>query len=195
MTPIEHALAALGGPRWSVTDAPAHVPDSPGLYAIYGNVRAWEQLQLDRRLDELLYVGKAEDSLVRRELRGHFAIEPSRRAQTGSSTVRRSFAALLHDSLQLRGIPRNPANPGHFSNYGLSVEHDLALAAWMHEHLTIAVWPSNAGSSELRAVESAVIARWTPPLNLAGNPRPASGLSAARAAMAAEARVWTPKQV
>ena len=62
-----------------------------------------------------LYVGKAEDSLVARDLRQHFTD-----GRTGSSTLRRSIAALLHDSMGLRGIPRNPQKPGYFSNYGLS---------------------------------------------------------------------------
>lgn len=190
MTFTDDALATLSGPRWKIAEAPAHVPDRPGLYAIYGDDEAWSQLAIERRPDDLLYVGKAEDSLVSRELRGHFAIDLTRRAQTGSSTVRRSFAALLRDSLGLHGVPRNTAKPGHFSNYGLSAEHDTALTSWMHKHLTLAVWPADGLPEPLRTVESAVIIQWTPPLNLAGNPRPAPGLSAARAAMAAEARDW-----
>ncbi len=118
MTFTDDALATLSGPRWKIAEAPAHVPDRPGLYAIYGDDEAWSQLAIERRPDDLLYVGKAEDSLVSRELRGHFAIDLTRRAQTGSSTVRRSFAALLRDSLGLHGVPRNTAKPGHFSNDG-----------------------------------------------------------------------------
>jgi excinuclease UvrABC nuclease subunit len=75
MTYTDDALAALGGPRWNIADAPAHVPDKPGLYAIFGDDEAWTQLGMERRPDDLLYVGKAEDSLVSRELRGHFAID------------------------------------------------------------------------------------------------------------------------
>ncbi|MBB3158102.1 hypothetical protein FHS07_001798 [Microbacterium proteolyticum] len=193
MTDDESARAALRGPRWSITDAAANVPDSPGVYAIYGNDQAWSQLGLERRADALLYVGKAEDSLVRRELRGHFAAA-TQRARTGSSTVRRSFAALLHDTLGLRGVPRNLAKPGYFGNFGLSSEHDVLLTGWMHEHLTLAVWPASGLTGPLRYTESAIIIRWTPPLNLAGNPRPAPGLSAARARMAAEARAWSAGQ-
>lgn len=194
VTNVESAAAALSGPRYSITDAAAHVPDSPGLYAIHGTGQAWSQLGLEGRSDDLLYVGKAEDSLVRRELRGHFAFDVTQRARTGGSTVRRSFAALLHDTLGLRGVPRNLAKPGHFSNFGLSADHDGLLTRWMHEHLTLAVWPATGLSGSLREVESIIITRWTPPLNLAGNPRPAPGLSAARARMAAEARAWTPAQ-
>ncbi|GAB2696619.1 hypothetical protein BKA24_001152 [Microbacterium marinum] len=191
MTHLDDAVAALTGARWSIADAGSHVPDEPGLYAIFGNDGGWGQLGLPHRPDSLLYVGKAEDSLVSRELRGHFTADPTRRAQTGSSTVRRSFAALLHDALGLRGIPRNPANPGHFSNYGLSAEHDSLLTAWMHRYLTLAVWPAHELTVPLRDVESALIRKWVPPLNLAGNPHPAPHLKSARATMANEARTWT----
>ena len=70
MTYTDDALAALSGPRWNIADAPAHVPDKPGLYTIFGDDKARTQLGLERRPDDLLYVGKAEDSLVSRELRG-----------------------------------------------------------------------------------------------------------------------------
>ena len=65
--------------------------------------------------DRPLHVGKAEDSLLTREIKTHFGD-----GRTGSSTVRRSFAALLAHTLDLQGLPRNSAKPGYFSNYGLS---------------------------------------------------------------------------
>lgn len=125
-----------------------------------------------------------------RELRGHFAVDPARHARTGGSTVRRSFAALLREPLGLRGVPRNFANPGHFSNYGLSEEHDTILTSWMHQHLALAVWASDGSPGHLKSVESDVIVQWAPPLNIAGNPRPTPGLTTARATMATEARTW-----
>ena len=192
MSYLDDASAALSGPRLSITDAPRHVPERPGLYAVYGDEQAWHELGLEPQPDAPLYVGKAEDSLARRELRGHFAAGGGR-AQTGSSTVRRSFAALLRGQLGLRGVPRNIENPGRFSNYGLAAGGDEALTAWMHARLTIAVWPAPAGMDvPLASVERAVIRQWTPPMNLSENPSPAAGLSAARAAMAAEARASTP---
>jgi hypothetical protein len=191
MTFSNDAIAALSGTRWNIADAPRHVPEQPGLYAVYGDAQAWTELGLEPRPDSPLYVGKAEDSLARRELRGHFAVGGGR-AQTGSSTVRRSFAALLRAQLGLRGVPRNVKNPGHFSNFGLAEGGDAALSAWMHTRLTIAVWPAPATLDlPLASVEREAIQRWTPPINLSNNPSPAPELSAARAAMAAEARAWT----
>lgn len=194
MSNIEDAISALTRSRWPIAAAAQNVSSVPGLYAIYGDEQTVRRdLGIDTGPDNPLYVGKAEESLVRRELQGHFAVDPAKRAQTGSSTVRRTFAALLREQLGLRAVPRNTANPGHFASYGLEPDGDARLTAWMHSHLFIAVWPAPHPLNErLVDVESALIRHWTPPLNLMGNPRPAPGLKAARALMAAEARAWRP---
>lgn len=86
-------MASLVGPGHPIDTAV--VPASPGLYAIYAAADVWQQLGLGSPPDgQPLYVGKAEDSLVARDLRQHFTD-----GRTGSSTLRRSFAALLHDSM------------------------------------------------------------------------------------------------
>ena len=127
------ARAALRGQRYQIVDALAHVPDAPGLYAVYGSRETWDDLQLEcESAERCLYVGKAEDSLVSRDLQTHFAT-----GRTGSSTVRRSFAALLRDSLNLRGQARNLANPEHFANFGLAQPDDQRLTDWMHRHLQL----------------------------------------------------------
>lgn len=160
----------------------------PGLYAIYADVQGWTDLGLVPDVDAALYIGKSEDNLVRRELDTHFAADSTKKPRTGSSTVRRSFAALLKDSLDLRAIPRNPANPGYFSNYGLTVEAGAQLTAWMHTHLSLTVWERPAGFTQpLAAVEINVIRQWMPPLNIRDNPRPLPRLSEARAVMTREA--------
>jgi hypothetical protein len=64
------------------------VPGRPGLYAIYGGATTWNELGLGEPPDgRPLYIGKAEDSLVTRDLKTHFGD-----GRTGQSTVRRSFA-------------------------------------------------------------------------------------------------------
>jgi hypothetical protein len=134
-------------------------------------------------------VGKSEDDLVTRDLKTHFAIERGDRSTTGSSTVRRSFAALLREPLELSGVPRNKSKPGHFSNYALEDYADGRLTDWMHKYLTIAVWPKPAGLGlTLTEVEKRVLQRWGPPLNLTHVPAPLQQLRSARAVMAAEAR-------
>lgn len=191
---IASALAALTGDRWPIPVASEHVPPSAGLYAIYGDALAWHDLQLDGLPDDPLYVGKAEQSLVSRDLDDHFALRPeARAARTGSSTVRRSFAALLRESLDLHGVPRNLAKPAHFPNYSLADGGDGRLTSWMHARLSIAVWPAPADMTErLVDVETALIVHFAPPINISNNPRKLARLSNARAAMAAEARRWPP---
>jgi len=172
--------------------AESTVPGQAGLYAIYGDATTWNQLGLGDPPDgRPLYVGKAEDSLVTRDLKTHFGD-----GRTGQSTVRRSFAALLHDTLDLRGIPRNTAKPGYFSNYGLSASHDVALTRWMREQLRLAVWPKPIDCEfTLGQVETAVLVEFLPPLNLQGVVTPwTAQVKAARAALAEEARAWATER-
>lgn len=164
-----------------------HVPARPGLYAIYGH-EVWEQLGLgDAPDDRPLYVGKAEDSLATRDVKTHFGD-----GRTGQSTLRRSFAALLAKELDLHGMPRNPDNPGHFSNYGLSLRDDRRLSDWMKEHLRLAIWPKPPNcDAPLIDIEQYVLGRFQPPLNLKDVSTPwAPMIKEARKILADEARVW-----
>ena len=120
-----------------------------------------------------------------RDLRTHLGD-----GRTGSSTVRRSFAALLHDSLDLTAQPRNPHKPERPANYGLAPPGDQRLTKWMRDRLTLAVWPKALGI-DLADVERALLESWLPALNLQGvNTLWSAQLSAARKAMAGEARRW-----
>lgn len=190
--PATEAMRALAGPGHTIPDAPDHIPHAPGLYAVHAEVGVWRMLGLEeRKRDVPLYVGKAEDDLVTRDLKTHFAIGRMDRSTTGSSTVRRSFAALLRKPLELSGVPRNKSKPGYFSNYALEDDADDRLTDWMHKHLTIAVWPKPARLDlTLTEVEKRVLQCWEPPLNLTHVPAPLLQLRAARAVMAAEARAW-----
>lgn len=188
---FDAAVDALTGSRWAIADAVHQVPSRPGLYAIYGNELAWGDLKLAPTPDRPLYVGKAERSLVDRDVSDHFATNPNLRPTTGRSTVRRSFAALLREALQLRAVPRNLDNPGYFAMYGLADGGDERLNAWMHSRLAIAVWPAPANMQvRLRDVEVAAIEHFLPPVNLESNPAKLERLKRARAEMAAEAARW-----
>jgi hypothetical protein len=181
------ALAALVPERAiRLAGAAEHVPAKPGLYAIHSAAAVWRELGLGAPPNARpLYLGKAEDSLVSRDLDTHFGD-----GRTGSSTVRRSFAALLRDALSLRGMPRNPAKPGYFANYGLSPDHDAKLTAWMHDRLRLATWPRPEGcDTALAAIERALLARLEPPLNLQHVTTPwTAQVKAARNVMADDAR-------
>jgi hypothetical protein len=132
-----------------------------------------------------LYVGKAERSLASRDIRTHFAT-----GKTGSSTVRRSFAALLRDNLALHALPRNPEKPGHFANFALDRDGEERLTRWMLERLSLAVWIRPSTTVPLDQIETAVIEAWQPPINLDKVSRRSATLTSARKRMADEARAW-----
>lgn len=188
---VRDALRSLAG------QAPLHqvergVPARPGLYAIYCDAETWKELGLGDPPDERpLYVGKAEDSLVARDLATHFG-----NGRTGSSTVRRSFAALLREPLRLVALPRNPERPERFANYGLSGEDDQRLTKWMRTKLGLAVWPKPDDCEfALLQVEVALLARLLPPLNLKDVTTPwTAQLKRARAAMASQAKTWAERR-
>jgi hypothetical protein len=172
-----------------IDEAAANVPGQPGLYAIYAGREVWLELGLGEPPDQRpLYVGKAEDSLITRDLNTHFG-----NGRTGSSTVRRSFAALLRKPLALEGRPRNPTKPERPANYGLSPEHDCKLTAWMRDRLALASWPK-PGECEfaLVEIEVAILQRLLPPLNLKDVATPwTAEVKDARKVMADQARAWT----
>jgi hypothetical protein len=187
-------VAAQAGP---VVLGMESAPARPGLYAVHGSAEVWRELGLGAPPDERpLYVGKSESSLAGRDIGTHFSLGSGRRGTsvTGGSTLRRSLAALLHDSRGFRGIPRNPAKPGHYSNYGLTCEQDRELSSWMGERLLLSCWPKPPDCREpLHVVERAVVGGLRPPLNLAGVVTPWTPmLKTARRVMAAEARSWRP---
>jgi hypothetical protein len=187
ITFVTAACTALGGVKHTIAEAGQHVADIAGLYAIYGAQTIWQQLGLSDPDARPLYVGKAEASLKARDLRQHFES-----STTGSSTVRRTFAAMLRGSLGFRGVPRDKANRRKWSHYALDDEHEIALTEWMRENLTLAVWakPSNCG--DLYAVEKSVLAKLVPPLNLQDNATSPwlKQVKVARRAMANDARAW-----
>jgi hypothetical protein len=183
---LEEAVQALSVPPYRISDALQLVPDAPGLYAVYGSGGAWAELGLadGRAVATALYVGKAEKSLVSRDLKTHFAT-----GRTGSSTLRRSFAALLHQALELEGRPRNPAKPERFANFAIEPAADERLSTWMQTHLRLSVWLKPPGAV-LDAVETDLINVWQPPLNLAKTREPSRRLKDARRHMAEQARAW-----
>ena len=105
--------------------------------------------------------------------------------------MRRSFAALLRDRLDLHGVPRNLDIPRYFSMYSLAGDGDAQLTAWMHARLSLAVWAAPAQMSvKLVDVETELIRHFTPVINIDKNPRKLARLGAARKAMTAEAKAW-----
>jgi hypothetical protein len=182
-------LAALMQPQHHLAVAVPSLPAVAGLYAIYGSEQAWRELNLAcaDAANTALYVGKAEDSLMSRDVDDHFGD-----GRTGSSTVRRSFAALLRAPLLLTGIPRNPAKPAYFANFGLSAVDDARLTAWMRKNLRIGTWSWDRRDT-LADIERALLMRLNPPLNIQGVQHSYRALiKAERKVLADQARAWRP---
>ena len=186
----EALLALAAEHAQPIARAAEQVPRRPGLYAIHAGSEVWLELALGEPPDERpLYLGKAEASLVSRDLDTHFGD-----GRTGSSTVRRSFAALLREPLGLEGRPRNPAKPERPSNYGLSPADDRKLTGWMRDKLSLAVWmkPDNCRFA-LVDIERRLLEILVPPLNLTGVVTPwTSSVKGARKVMADQARQHFP---
>jgi hypothetical protein len=191
--PAAEALRALSGPGVRPNAVPVDHAARPGLYAFHASAATWRQLGLRSPPDSRpLYVGKAENTLASRDIAGHFGFRGRwTQSPTGSSTLRRSLAALLAVERGYHGMPRNVAKPGNFANYGLSEADDSDLSAWMRRRLRLAIWPHDA-VLHLDGIETTVLQRLEPPLNISKVITPWSDeLKAARALLAAEARVWT----
>ena len=187
---VVSAVGRLAPPGDPIDVAEDLVPNWPGLYAIFVD-SGWGRRSLGLEMNDdvgPIYVGKAEKSLRSRDLRTHFET-----GHTGSSTVRRSLAALLRESLDLHAVPRNQDAPAYFANYSLEPASDARLTEWMRGRLTLATW-ANPTSLPLRPVEIAVLRTLRPPLNLTDVPKPWPHLKAARSIMAREAKEWHREQ-
>lgn len=178
------ATEALTGSPIQFEDLASSVPNAAGLYAFHANSTAWVELGLgDPPDDRPLYVGKAEQSLASRDVRTHFGT-----GRTGSSTLRRSLAALLAKRMRLRAIPRNPDKPSHFSNYKLTDAGERKLTEWMQTNLSLTYWKATP-ATKLAVVELEVLADLLPPLNVQGVRTDwTAELSAARKRLADQAR-------
>jgi hypothetical protein len=140
----------------------ASYPDSPGLYTI----SMTKQSLLDgfAKGGDLIYLGKAEDRLSRRDLRTHF-----RSGATGRSTLRRSIGAILKNKLKLKSIPRSPRRSTQdLYNYKFSIEGGERLTEWMKTNLEIGFYvpESNISTETLRIIEGKMLEYVRAPLNL-----------------------------
>ena len=89
---------------------------------------------------------------------------------TGISTVRRSLAAMLANSLQLTAVPNSADvdQADRCANYALADESEEKLTAWMKENVRMAFW--ELPEDEIDASYHALINYNTPKLNFQDNP-------------------------
>lgn len=155
------------------------LPDEPGIYLVFCDtplkVLNWSPSPTP------CYVGKAEDSVRRRFAKEHLA-------DTGRSTLRRSYGSLLKEELELVAMPRpgkEAPKPINFTNYTFARASDGRLTDWMGTHLTVAA----RTATQPRDLEQEAISALGPPLNLTGWDNPwAPEIKALRKVCADEAR-------
>jgi hypothetical protein len=186
------ALKVLSGSGVHVDVVCVDASARPGLYALHASPGTWRELGLGDPPDQRpLYVGKSQQTLASRDVAVHFAMRArGSQSPTGSSTLRRSLAALLANERGYQAVPRNLENPGHFANYGLLEAHDSDLTNWMRHRLRLVLWPHEP-VGDLDGIETTVLRELEPPLNISKVVTPWREVEkAARARMAADARDW-----
>lgn len=147
------------------------VPDEPGLYCI--RIKDIDALptpfreDLQQRGHNIMYIGIASVSLKKRFLGQEL------RAR-GHGTFFRSIGALL-GYLPERGSLRDKANK---RNYTFSMRDEERIIQWINEHLLVqwVTYHDNFGT-----MESILIDRYLPLMNIAKNPQPSVLLKAMRA--------------
>lgn len=89
---------------------------------------------------------------------------------TGVSTVRRSLAAMLANSLNLKPIPgsEDPTDNDRYTNYRLTEDSEIRLTEWMKAHIKVAFWELK--QDRITPYYQALIKYNTPKLNFQDNP-------------------------
>ncbi|WP_309752249.1 GIY-YIG nuclease family protein [Novosphingobium sp.] len=152
----------------AVRKVEAHLPHEPGKYAFFvENVsRLPEQFMREattRPIPRLLYIGKADVSLVQRVW-----LEECQHRSPG--TFFRSVGAML-----------GYKSPKGGRNYEFSPGDKMRVIEWIADNLRV-TWHAEVLKQSHRIGEQALINQFLPLLNLQGNPRKFSELSRLRAA-------------
>lgn len=135
----------------------------PGIYALFFVGKEFPLAGCYPKEGEIIYIGKTESSQASRDRDTHFAS-----GKTGSSTLRRSFGAMLRKEMNLKPIPRGQADieknrTSHFKFDGPSEEK---LTKWMRSNLGLSFYPYNRSKSEIDELETELIQELTPILNI-----------------------------
>ncbi|MCZ2817927.1 GIY-YIG nuclease family protein [Modestobacter sp. VKM Ac-2984] len=157
---MDSVVAALRSLPVSLDEARTGVPSAPGVYAWWGRFGALPGISGPRHdaADlQLLYVGIAPNGAESKATLRSRVVGDHIRGTTGSSTLRRSLAALLSE--QQGWQSRWTTRPV------LVNADELRLSEWMGENLRL-TW---AEHPEPWTVEAQLIAELEPPLNQADN--------------------------
>jgi len=157
---MDSVLADLRSLPVPLSEARTAVPAKPGLYAWWGRFGALPGISGPRHptVDlQLFYVGIAPNGTASKSTLRSRMVGDHIRGTTGSSTLRRSLAALLSEQQGWQS---------RWTTRPVLVNRDeLALSEWMGEKLQL-TWTEHP---EPWTVEAEVIAELEPPLNQADN--------------------------
>ncbi|MGY5884927.1 GIY-YIG nuclease family protein [Modestobacter lacusdianchii] len=157
---MDDVTAALHSEPVSLEQVQLELPAALGVHAWWGRFGALPGISGPRHPDaalQLLYVGIAPNGAASRATLRSRVVGDHIRGTTGSSTLRRSLAALLSEQQGWRS---------RWTTRPVLVNADeLRLSEWMGEKLRL-TW---AEHPEPWTVEAPVIAELEPPLNQADN--------------------------
>ncbi|WP_323757985.1 GIY-YIG nuclease family protein [Roseivirga sp.] len=145
--------------------------NKPGIYALFFIGSDFPLENCKPKQDQIIYIGKTESSQASRDRDTHFAD-----GKTGSSTLRRSFGAMLRKSLNLIPIPRGLADieKKRTSHYKFDEASEKKLSQWMRANLALSFHEHNGSLSALDELETRLIQMQVPLLNIdrknQGNP-------------------------
>lgn len=137
--------------------------DEPGIYALFFHGRDFPLDNYQPKVNEILYIGKTESSQKKRDADTHF-----KTGKTGSSTLRKTFGALLMQQYNLIPIPRSQSDidrrrTAHFRFDTASENH---LTQWMIENLGLSFYPYPKPVTEIDTLETELISALIPVLNI-----------------------------
>lgn len=133
MTSIENIIATVKSNSNSVSLKHLY-PDKPGLYVF--SLAQDSELKEFGKSGQILYVGKAEESLRDRIINKHL-----KNGNTGQSSLRRSLGAILKKELSITVFSRNcTLNKPNIDNYKFNYSAELLLTEWMMKNLIVGYW-------------------------------------------------------
>jgi len=136
---------------------------SPGIYALFFHGSEFPLPGYNPKEDEIIYLGKTESSQASRDRDTHFSS-----GKTGSSTIRRTFGALLREKLELKPIIRSQSDiiKGRISHYKFDQLSEEKLTKWMVQNLGLSFYEVKASASEIDRLETHLIQIQKPILNI-----------------------------
>ena len=138
----------------------------PGIYAIFFIGNNFPIIGNEIKKHQIIYIGKTESSQEKRDAKTHFST-----GKTGSSTVRKSIGALLHELEHLIPISRNLTDyeKGRFSHFKFDNESEKIITSWMNKNLALSFYEYPRTKQEIENLESNIIDELVPVLNISKN--------------------------